>query len=224
MIRKTLEILRTLANRTVVVGGGVALTLIFFLILPLMQRIGDLGGDDVVIRQVNLAAFEPPPPPPEPDEPEPPEEPEDIEPPEMSEEIKPLDLNMLSDLLEGNIGGDLGSADFTVDLGVAGDEEPDTDWILDDLDERPVATYREAPILDNEEKRRAGLYGGEVYVIFIVDEQGRVVEAEVQRSSDPSFNSACLAAIRKWRVEPGKRDGTPVRSRMRLPFIFNKTR
>ena len=140
MIRRTLDILRSLVKRTVVVGGGVALTLIFFLVLPLMQRIGDLGGDDVVVRQINLAAFEPPPPPPEPEEPEPPEESEDIEPPEISDEIEPLDLNMLSDLLEGSIGWDLGSADFTVDLGAAGGEEPDTDWMLDDLDARPVAT------------------------------------------------------------------------------------
>jgi protein TonB len=224
VIRRTLDIIRSLVKRTVVVGGGVALTLIFFLVLPLMQRIGDLGGDDVVVRQINLAAFEPPPPPPEPEEPEPPEESEDIEPPEISDEIEPLDLNMLSDLLEGSIGGDLGSADFTVDLGAAGGEEPDTDWMLDDLDERPVATYREAPSLDDEAQRRAGLYGAEVWVIFIVDERGRVAEAEVQRSTDPRFNSACLAAIRKWQFEPGKRDGTPVRARMRVPFIFNKTR
>ena len=61
---------------------------------------------------------------------------------------------------------------------------------------------------------------GQVYVIFVVDEQGRVQNPKVQRSSDPIFERAALTAVRQWKFEPGKREGRPVRFRMRVPLTF----
>jgi len=42
----------------------------------------------------------------------------------------------------------------------------------------------------------------------------------VQQSPDPVFDRAALDAIKKWKFEPGKRNGKPVRFRMRQPITF----
>jgi protein TonB len=42
----------------------------------------------------------------------------------------------------------------------------------------------------------------------------------VQSSSDPVFEAPSLAAVKQWKFEPGKRNGKPVRFRMRVPITF----
>jgi protein TonB len=44
----------------------------------------------------------------------------------------------------------------------------------------------------------------------------------VQQSTDPVFERPALAAVKQWRFEPGKRNGKPVRFRMRVPITFPK--
>jgi protein TonB len=61
-----------------------------------------------------------------------------------------------------------------------------------------------------------------VYIVFIVDQRGRVENPMVQSSTDSSFDAPALAAVRQWRFEPGKRNGEPVRFRMRVPITFPK--
>jgi protein TonB len=61
---------------------------------------------------------------------------------------------------------------------------------------------------------------GTVYIVFLVDEEGRVQNPVVQQSPDPVFDRAALDAIKKWKFEPGKRNGKPVRFRMRQPITF----
>lgn len=51
-------------------------------------------------------------------------------------------------------------------------------------------------------------------------QDGRVTDAVVQTSSDPIFERPALAAVRKWKFEPGRRDGRPARFRMRVPVTF----
>ena len=43
-----------------------------------------------------------------------------------------------------------------------------------------------------------------VVVIFIVDENGRVQDPKVQRTTNPSFDRSALAAIKQWKFEPAK--------------------
>jgi protein TonB len=61
---------------------------------------------------------------------------------------------------------------------------------------------------------------GEVLVAFVVDEEGRVHDPHVIRSSDAIFEEATLRAISQWRFEPGKVNGRPVRFRMAVPMRF----
>ena len=58
--------------------------------------------------------------------------------------------------------------------------------------------------------------------VFIVDERGRVVEPRVRNSTDPIFEKSALTAVKRWRFEPGKRNGKPVRFRMLVPITFPK--
>jgi protein TonB len=42
----------------------------------------------------------------------------------------------------------------------------------------------------------------------------------VQQSSDPAFEAPALQAVRRWRFEPGKRNGQSVAFKMRAPITF----
>ena len=69
------------------------------------------------------------------------------------------------------------------------------------------------------EARMKGL-SGEVVVEFNVDESGNVSSVRVVRSSSREFDAAALAAVRKWRFEPGRRHGRIVRFSMVVPVVF----
>ena len=69
------------------------------------------------------------------------------------------------------------------------------------------------------EAEKAGLEG-EVLVGFVVDEAGRVVEAEVLDGVHPWLDAAALDAVRPTPFHPGRQGETPVRVRMALPIAF----
>ena len=60
---------------------------------------------------------------------------------------------------------------------------------------------------------------GTVVVEFVVDVDGRVVDARVVRSV-PLLDQAALEAVRQWRFLPATRRGRPVVSRSRAPVTF----
>lgn len=86
------------------------------------------------------------------------------------------------------------------------------------LDNSPRARAQAAPIYPGEARRQGR--SGEVLVEFVVDEEGRVLNPRVVRSSDAVFESATLNAVSKWRFEPGRKGGKPVRFRMAAPVRF----
>ncbi|MCW1886521.1 energy transducer TonB [Luteolibacter flavescens] len=61
--------------------------------------------------------------------------------------------------------------------------------------------------------RSAGLQG-RVTVTFTVDERGYVVNTRVSSSTNPIFNEAALAAVRRWKFRPG------VRATASRPIVF----
>lgn len=87
------------------------------------------------------------------------------------------------------------------------------------LDHMPRTRVQVAPVYPPEAKSR-GLTA-EVVVEFIVDEQGQVTAEHVVRSTDRVFEEATLQAVRKWRFEPGKKDGQAVKFRLQVPVVFN---
>lgn len=87
------------------------------------------------------------------------------------------------------------------------------------LDNAPV-TRRQTPPAYPHAMKVAGV-SGTVWVEFVVDENGRVHDVRVTKTTNESFNDATVNAVSSWRFEPGKRKGVPVRFRMTIPIVFN---
>lgn len=211
-------IVKGLIHRLIVVLGAVELTLAFFLVLPLMQTLTREPTEDLVLQEVHTIEEAPDPPP----EPEQQEEPEpEEEPPELMEEAPPLDLAQLELALNPGVSGGFLEGDFTVNLTSVVSKTKDVDELFSiaDLDQKPRVVYQPSPVITGEVRKRAP---GTVHIIFIVDKNGRVEKPIVQNSTDPVFEKPALNAIKQWKFEPGKRNGEPVRFRMRVPITFPK--
>jgi protein TonB len=209
-----------LRHRLWVALGAFGLTLLFFLVLPLMQTITQPRDMDMELRDADIANVPPPPPPPEPEKEE--QKEEEPPPPELADEAPPLDLSQLELALNpGFSEGWMGGGDFAVKLntGLAKDDTLDSVFSMADLDQKPRVIYQPGPTLDAAARRKAP---GTVYIIFIVDQRGRVENPMIQKSTDPVFEKPALAAVKQWKFEPGKRNGQPVRFRMRVPVTFPK--
>tara|TARA_Y100000592_G_C5304668_1_gene237140 strand:+ start:73 stop:546 length:474 start_codon:yes stop_codon:yes gene_type:complete len=151
----------------------------------------------------------------EPDEPEPEPEPE---PPQMESTPEPLDISQLEVMLNPGFGDFMGG-DFGVQLKTAltNSEEMNEIFSSSELDQKARRLSVVQPRLTSTLLRQAP---ATVVVIFIVDENGRVQDPKVQRSTNPSFDRSALAAIKQWKFEPAKVQGRSVSSRLRQSFSF----
>jgi protein TonB len=214
------KVVAWLFERSFTVVAALLATAAIFMFLPVMQAIGDRTRDDSLIRDVMVGELPPPPPPPpeqEQEEEEPPEPP-----PELVEDAPQLDLSQLELALNPGFGEGL-FGDFTVNLGqqLAQSEEGSLDEIfsLGELDQRPRVIFQRMPTYPPELRRSNRQ--GTVYVIFIVNREGRVESPKVEKSTDPAFDQAALDAVRQWRFEPGTRNGETVQFKIRIPITFN---
>ena len=87
-----------------------------------------------------------------------------------------------------------------------------------DLEKRPEPVSQVAPVYPAE--LRKAKVEGVVTVVFVLDENGRVEDPRVEKSSRPEFEKPALDAIRKWRFSPGLKGGQPVRTYIRVPMKF----
>ena len=223
---RSTSLLLAAGQRIAAIVGGVALACAMFLLLPLLESITSTNRDDMIVQSIATANVPPPPAPPveeeEKKEEEPPPEPD---PPKLADVAPPLDLAMLELALNPGTGGGIGG-DFAVKLPVgaaAGSAESgegvDELFSMQDLDQKPRAIYQVSPQMSPQLRKIAP---GTVYIVFVVDQRGRVENPIVQTASDPAFEAAALAAVRQWKFEPGKRNGEPVKFRMRVPITFPK--
>ena len=90
--------------------------------------------------------------------------------------------------------------------------------VMADLEERPQPTAQTPPAYPAE--LRKAKVEGSVTVAFVVDENGRVEDARVEKSSHPEFEKSGLEAIRKWRFRPGRKEGQAVRTYLVQTFRF----
>lgn len=60
---------------------------------------------------------------------------------------------------------------------------------------------------------------GTVVVLFAIDARGRVLEPEVVESI-PGLDDAALHCVRRWRFEPARKAGVPVRTAAIAPITF----
>jgi protein TonB len=202
-------------RHTLLLVGALVLTLACFLVLPLLNTLGSKPKEDLELRGVGVVE-EPPPPPPEIEE----EEEEKEEPkPELAETPEPLDLSQLEMALNPGGGGDWGG-DFALDLDkyVKGAGAGDSVLSMADLDQRPRPLYQPSPMYPPELQKQK--IGGTVVIVFVVEPDGRVGKTKVKSSPNPILERQALAAIKKWKFEPGRRGGKPVAFRMRVPITF----
>lgn len=224
---RSFKIFRDVYYRLWIILGAVAVSLALFLVLPLLQNITKPPATDLVLQNVDTGNVEPPPPPLE--EKREQEVKDEEQPPELAEAVpQPLDLSQLELALNpGFSEGWIGGGDFAVNLNSLmatanasmGGSGLDAIFSELDLDEKPRVIYQPSPAVNAQMRRRAP---GTVYILFIVDERGRVVEPRVQKATDPIFENPALKAVKQWKFEPGKRKGKAVRFRMRVPITFPK--
>ncbi|MCE2885280.1 MAG: energy transducer TonB [Planctomycetaceae bacterium] len=207
--------------------AGIAGMIGLMLVLPLLESITSTPPSDLMLQSIATANVPPPPPPQaEEEKPEQEEQPQEAEPPKLAEDAPPLDLSMLELALNPGTGGAGLGGDFAVRLPV-GDAKGDADeaggvdelFSMSDLDQKPRAIYQVSPQTNPKLQKAAP---ATVYVLFVVDQRGRVESPIVQSSTDPQFEAPALAAVKQWKFEPGKRNGQAVKFRMRVPITFPK--
>lgn len=201
--------------------GAVVATLGLFLLLPVLQAVSRPLIADMSLVEVDVASLPPPPPPPPPEEEKKEEEKEEEPQPELAEEQQHLDLEQMELALTPGFGSGGAGGDFLIKINAGPEAGEDVDALFStsDLDQQPRAMHQPPPAVTPKMRARAP---GTVHVIFTVDQTGRVDSALVQRSTDPIFDGPALAAVKQWRFEPGRRNGQPVRFRMRVPITFPK--
>lgn len=86
------------------------------------------------------------------------------------------------------------------------------------LDVLPKVTKQVPPVYPMD--MRIGEMRAEVNVGFLVDIEGGVRQVGVLRSSNPRFDDAAIEAVRKWRFEPGQRNGRVVSAVQMVPILF----
>ena len=114
----------------------------------------------------------------------------------------------------GRIGG-------TGDPAAAGADESATDAIFDlaELDQKPRLVYQQPPTYPRELRSRK--VEGTVFVVFVVDREGKVVNPRVEGATDEAFGMPALEAVRRWRFEPAVVRGEKVQSKLRVPIRFS---
>ncbi len=89
---------------------------------------------------------------------------------------------------------------------------------LSDLDRIPEALFQPAPVYPVAMKQNS--FTATVTVEFIVDPQGRAVNAVVFASTHEGFNEAAVQGVAKWKFRAGVRGGRKVNTQMRVPIVF----
>lgn len=109
-----------------------------------------------------------------------------------------------------------------------GGEEPDQDpqqagEVYETVDQDPVLLEGFEALQERveypEEALRSGIQGM-VYVEFVINTEGMVVNPEIVRSLSEETDTEALRVIKEAQFEPGKLDGQPVNVRYSLPVYF----
>ncbi|MDQ5977339.1 MAG: hypothetical protein QG602_311, partial [Verrucomicrobiota bacterium] len=90
---------------------------------------------------------------------------------------------------------------------------------MKELDSPPKALTRKSPAYPAE-LREAGIEG-RVVVSMVIDTNGRVVQAEVEKSTHQGFEFAALRAVQEWQFEPGRKGGRQVNTRVSQVLQFS---
>lgn len=89
---------------------------------------------------------------------------------------------------------------------------------LADLDRIPEPVFQPPPAYPNTMKR--DVFSATVVVEFIVNTEGRVINAFASDSKDRGFNEAAVTGVERWKFRAGQKAGRKVNTRMRVPINF----
>jgi|SRR6478736_5625632 protein TonB len=197
---------------------GVGFTAVLFGFIPFAHRIAK-PERSLELRTTSVVDIPPPveeikPPPPE-EEKAPEAQPE----PQLAETQQQIPLNADLEVAMGS-GGALAGFGEIRSLTAAGAVQEDT-FNVAELEKRPEPVSQVAP--SYPDALRKAKVEGVVTLIFVLDEKGRVEDPRVENSSRPEFEKPALEAIRKWRFNPGQKDGQPVRTYIKIPMRFRVT-
>lgn len=198
------------------VASSMAVTLMLFLLLPLTRYIAQFAED----YQYNSISVVNPPPPPLPEVQELEEEQvEEAETPEMEAvEPEPISLSELQASLHVGAGtsfaggADLSQFFFQVeDIG-------EIIFEIKDLDKKPKLLSANPPQYPPELKRDR--VEGEVVLLVMINEEGKVSVLDVERSTHRMFEMSAIRAARSAIYTPPTRNGEKVKVKFYLPFNF----
>lgn len=196
---------------------GTVLMAFVLLALPISQLISSFaggGGHEVDVIEMKPPTLIEQPPPPEQEQEE--EEIDDMEQNREPPTLEQLELSMNADL------SGFTSSDFTVPTIDLGGQLSEIIYELEDLTRPPQPVSRPAPTYPPE-LRRAGI-SGTVVLMFVVRSDGSCSNITVERSDNPAFEEPAIRAVRKWRFDPGEKDGKAVNCRVRIPIPFKFNR
>lgn len=196
----------------ILVGVGFAAALFF--LMALAQMLGEVKVVQPDLTQ-QIVAYTPPdleeieedlPPPPEEDDP----------PPELESEPPQLSLAQLDIALNPGTGGTL-AGDFAMPTIATSSSALGTEDFVDfsDLDQMPRPMPGSSLDFPRRLKRQA--VKGRVVLLIKLAEDGRVLEADVESSTLPEFETIVASQVAKWRFSPPSKNGTPVRAQARFP-------
>jgi len=89
---------------------------------------------------------------------------------------------------------------------------------LAELDRVPEPVFQPSPVFPAHLKRE--ISQARVEVEFVVNANGKVVEARVVRASISGFEDAAVSAVSRWQFRPGMKGGKRVHTRMLVPILF----
>lgn len=99
-------------------------------------------------------------------------------------------------------------------------EEPEVFVIVEEMPELIGGLSAiQSKIRYPEVAKKAGVEG-RVFVQFVVDEQGNVVDPEVTRGIGAGCDEEAIRAVQQAKFKPGQQRGKPVRVKMSLPITF----
>lgn len=218
-MRKVYQNESNFAGLPVAIIFGVGFTAMLFGFIPFAHRI---AKPERALELYKTSAVDLPPPvenepaPPPPEAEKPPEaKPEPL----LAEIQQQIPLSADLEVAMGSGGALAGFGDIRA-LTAAETVQEDA-FDVADLEKRPEAVSQIAPTYPPE--LRKAKVEGNVTLVFILGEDGKVQEPRVENSSRAEFEKPALEAIRKWRFSPGMKNGQPVRAYIRIPMKFRVT-
>ena len=193
---------------------GLVFALLVMLMLPISQYITTLR--ERLTRTVELVDYQPPEVPPEPPPPEDIDDEADID--DVEEQREPPTLDQLELALNPDVSG-LAGGDFTVPDFQIGAGLDEIIYELGDLSHPPRPTFQPDPIYPPE--LRSARISGQVILEFVVSADGTTRNIRVHSSTNPAFDESAMRAVRRWRFEPGEKDGQAVNTRVRQLLRFS---